>query len=49
MIGSLVSAGIGLATSIFGGIKTRKAAKKQEAAIEDAKQQNDAWYNKEYY
>lgn len=49
MIGSIISAGVGLATSIFGGIKARKAAKKQQAAIEDARQRNDAWYNKEYY
>lgn len=49
MIGSLIGAGLGLAGSIFGGIKARKAAKKQAAAIEDARRKNDAWYNKEYY
>ena len=49
MIGALIGAGLGLATSIAGGVKSAKAAKDQQRLIEQQKAQNDAWYNKMYY
>ena len=49
MIGSLISAGVGLASSIFGGIKARNAAKRQQEIIDNARQRNESIFNKEYY
>lgn len=45
----LVSAGIGLASGIMGGIKSGKAAKKQEQLINSQEAKNEAWYNRNYY
>lgn len=45
----LVGAGMGLASGIYGGIKSAKAAKKQEQLISKQEAENDAWYNRNYY
>ena len=49
MIGSIIGAGVGLASSIIGGAKAAKAAKQQQKLINDQKRDNEAWYNKNYY
>lgn len=49
MIGALIGGGLGLASSLFGGIKAAKAAKKQQKIIDNARARNEAWFNKEYY
>jgi hypothetical protein len=48
MIGSLVGAGLGIAGSIFGGINASQAMKKAKANIEDAKQDNQNWFDRRY-
>ena len=48
MILSAVTAGLGLAQSIYGGIKAAKAAKEQKRILGQKQAQNDAWYNKNY-
>ena len=49
MILSAITGGLGLAQSIFGGIKAAKEAKKQQRVIGQKQAQNDAWYNKSYH
>lgn len=49
MIGSLIGAGISIASSIAGGIKARKEKKKQKRMLKAQMQENDNWYNSEYY
>lgn len=48
MIGALISAGIGIASSIAGGISNRKARKKQEQMIAQQQRENQAWYDRKY-
>lgn len=48
MIG-LIGAGISLASGIAGGIKSAKAARKQEELINKQEAKNEAWYNRNYY
>lgn len=45
----LIGAGIGLASGIFGGIKSAKEAKKQQALINEQEKKNNEWYNRNYY
>ena len=45
----LIGAGLGLASSIFGGIKSAQAAKRQQKLIDDARDRNEIFFNKEYY
>lgn len=49
MIGSLISAGVGLASGIIGGIKASEAAKKAKAGVLDQQRKNKAWYERENY
>lgn len=49
MLGEIISASVGLGSSIFGGIKAAKAARRQKQALQRASRANDAWYNREYY
>lgn len=39
----------GLASGIFGGIKSAKAAREQQRLINDQESKNNAWYNRNYY
>lgn len=39
----------GLASGIFGGIKSAKAARKQQRLINEQESKNNAWYNRNYY
>ena len=48
MIGELIGAGLGLASSIAGGIANRKARKKQEQMIAQQQRENQAWYDRTY-
>jgi hypothetical protein len=48
MIGGLISAGAGLAGSIFGGIKASKAMKNVKNNINEQKEANKDWYNRRY-
>ena len=48
MIGALISAGLGLASSIAGGIANRKARRKQEQVLAQQQRENQAWYDRRY-
>lgn len=48
MLGALIGAGLGLASSIAGGIANRKARKKQEQMIAQQQKENQAWYDRKY-
>lgn len=48
MIGSLIGAGLSVASSIAGGIANRKAAKKQEELLAQQQKENQAWYDRKY-
>ena len=48
MIGSLISAGLGLASSIYGGIKASQAMKNVKANLEEQQKRNEDWYNRRY-
>lgn len=48
MLGTLIGAGLGLASSIAGGIANRKARKKQEQMIDQQQKENQAWYDRKY-
>lgn len=48
MIGSIIGAGAGLATSIFGGISASKQRKKIRKNIEEQRKKNDQWYDRRY-
>ena len=48
MIGAVISAGLGLASSIAGGIANRKARRKQEQVLAQQQRENQAWYDRRY-
>lgn len=48
MIGSLIGAGVGLFSSIWGGISASRAAKKAEAELKSQRQSNEDWYRRRY-
>ena len=48
MIGSLIGAGLGLVSSIAGGIANRKARRKQEQMLAQQQRENQAWYDRKY-
>lgn len=48
MIGSLIGAGLGLVSSIAGGIANRKARRKQEQMLAQQLRENQAWYDRKY-
>lgn len=49
MIGAILGAVGGLASGIFGGIKSAKAAREQQRLINEQESKNNAWYNRNYY
>lgn len=49
MIGAILGAAGGLASGIFGGIKSAKAAREQQRLINEQESKNNAWYNRNYY
>lgn len=49
MIGAILGAVGGLASGIFGGIKSAKAAREQQRFINEQESKNNAWYNRNYY
>lgn len=48
MLGTLIGAGLGLASSIAGGIANRKARQQQEQMIAQQQKENQAWYDRKY-
>ena len=48
MIGALIGAGRGLASSIAGGIANRKSRRKQEQMLAQQQRENQAWYDRRY-
>lgn len=48
MIGALIGAGLGLTSSIAGGIANRKARRKQEQMLAQQQRENQAWYDRKY-
>ena len=48
MIGTLIGAGLGLVSSIAGGIANRKARRKQEQMLAQQQRENQAWYDRKY-
>lgn len=49
MIGAILGAVGGLASGIFGGIKSAKAAREQQRLINEQESKNNAWYNRNFY
>lgn len=50
MIGEAILGTVGgLASGIFGGIKSAKAAREQQRLIDEQEAKNNAWYNRNYY
>lgn len=45
MIGAAIGAGVGLATSIFGGSKAAKQRRKMNSYLNEQDAENKAWYN----
>ena len=48
MIGSLIGGALGLAGSIYGGIKASEAVKNVKGNIEQQQADNQAWYDRRY-
>lgn len=48
MIGAIAGAAVGIGSSIFGGIKSARAARKAKRRLEQSKRDNEAWYNRRY-
>ena len=48
MIGALIGAGLSVASSIAGGIASRKGRRKQEQMIAQQQKENQAWYDRKY-
>lgn len=48
LLGSLIGAGLGLASTIAGGISNSKARKQQRRMLEQQQKENQAWYDRKY-
>ncbi|MDE5688648.1 MAG: hypothetical protein K2I18_08515 [Paramuribaculum sp.] len=48
MVGSIISSGLAVAGSIFGGISASQAAKKAKEQIESQRRKNQDWFDREY-
>lgn len=48
MIGTLVGAGLGVASSLYGGVSASKAMKNVRDNLEEQKANNEAWYERRY-
>ena len=48
MIGSIIGAGMSVASGIIGGISARNAARKQARMLANEKKKNQAWYDRRY-
>ena len=49
MIASIIGAGVGLASTLYGAHKSAKAAREQERELGRQRAANEAWYNRNYY
>lgn len=48
MIGAIIGAAGGLASSIWGGVQAKKAAEKANNELADQRQKNEDWYRRRY-
>lgn len=48
MIGAIIGAAGGLASSIWGGVQAKKAAKKANEELANQRQKNEDWYRRRY-
>lgn len=48
MIGTLISAAVAIGSSIYSGVRSAKAAKKKQQALDKQKAENEAWYQRRY-
>lgn len=48
MLASILGAAAGLASSIFGGIRANKQAKRAEAELNNQREKNNDWYRRRY-
>lgn len=48
LLGSLIGAGLSLASSIAGGVSNAKARKQQRRMLEQQQKENQAWYDRKY-
>lgn len=48
MIGAIIGGALKIGSSIYGGIKAKKAAEKAQQNIEQQRQENEDWYNRRY-
>ena len=49
MIGEAISAGLGLAGTVYGAIKAGQERKRMASYLGGMNADNESWYNKEYY
>jgi hypothetical protein len=49
MIPAILGAAVAVGSAIYGGIKSAKARKSQQNLINEQRQKNEEWYNKNYY
>ena len=48
LLGGIIGSAVGAAGNIFGGIGKNKALKRQAAMVEDAKRENQNWFDRRY-
>ena len=48
MWGTIISAAVALGSSIYQGVRSAKAAKKRQQALDKQKAENEAWYQRRY-
>lgn len=48
MVGTAIAAGVSAASSIFGGLKNAREARRQKRLLKEQEQKEKAWYDKEY-
>jgi hypothetical protein len=49
MIPAIIGAAVAIGSSIYAGVKSAKARKSQQKLINEQRQKNEEWYNKNYY
>jgi hypothetical protein len=49
MIPAILGTALSIGSAIYGGIKSAKARKAQQKLVDEQRQKNEQWYNKNYY
>jgi hypothetical protein len=49
MTQSVIGAAIAIGSTLYGGLKSAKARQMQRKLVEEQRQKNEKWYNKNYY